>query len=260
MLKVITLLVLFFVLMTTPTKIIAKEKTILFIHHSTGGNLIKEGKLRSEIKKIDPSLQLWDHNYNLSPIFTKLLAHNTHLRGLSDNNGTVTGKDYTIVLSNNSPKEYADIFSRNPKDPTLKAILNYDVIAFKNCYPTTKIVSDKQLAEDKRFYISIRNSLKKYPKKQFILFTPPPVRKEVTNTQNAKRAKLLVHWLRSKEFAQNVPNIHIFDFFSLLANNNGFLKQEYTRLLPWDSHPNVHANKTVAPLLATYLFSVASSK
>lgn len=99
-------------------KIVTSTKTsqpkILFIHHSTGGNLIKEGKLRNEIKKLDSSIEFWDHNYNLFSIFTSLLANKTHLIGLTDNNGSITGTDYNIVLSNNSPKEYADIFSRNP--------------------------------------------------------------------------------------------------------------------------------------------------
>ena len=228
-------------------------KKILFIHHSTGGNLIKEGKLRDEIKRIDSSIQFWDHNYNLFPILTLLLANNTHLRGLTDNKGDITGKDYNIVLSNNSPKEYADIFLRDPNDPTLESILSYDVIAFKNCYPTTRITSDRKLEEDIAYYKIIRDHLKKYPEKQFILFTPPPARKETTNLENAKRAKKLVDWLQSSDFLQETSNLHVFDFFGQLADENGFLKKEYARFLPWDSHPNRKANETVAPLFAEYL-------
>lgn len=85
-------------------------KKILFIHHSTGGNLIKEGKLRKEIEKLDPNIEFWDHSYNLYKVCPLLLASFTHHKGLSDNKGKITGKDYDVVLSNNSPKEYADIF------------------------------------------------------------------------------------------------------------------------------------------------------
>jgi len=215
--------------------------------------LIKEGKLREEIKKLDASVELWDHNYNLSPVLSKLLAQFTHLKGLSDNNGFVTGEDYNIVLSNNSPKEYADIFSRSISDPTLKNILNYDLIAFKNCYPTTRIQSDQQLEEDINYYDQIAVSIKKYPNKIFILLTPPPARKETTNYSQAQRALKLVAKLNSKVFSNKTPNLKIFDFFGLLADNNGFLKKEYTRLLPWDSHPNKIANEKIAPIFARFI-------
>lgn len=232
------------------------SKRIIFIHHSTGGNLIREGKLRGEIKKLDPTIEFWDHNYNLYPNFTMLIANFTHLKGLSDNNGKVTGTDYNIVISNNSPKEYADIFSRDPNDSTLKQILQYDVVAFKNCYPTTRISTDEQLEDDIKYYKVIRDNLKKYPNKQFIVFTPPPARKETTNIEQATRAKKLVDFLNSKEFVDGSKNIYIFDFYTLLADENGYLKSEYTRFLPWDSHPNKKANLTVAPIFAKYLTEV----
>lgn len=227
-----------------------KEKKILFIHHSTGGNLIKEGKLRETVKKLDPSIQLWDHNYNYIPF----IAYFTHYRGLTDYNGNITGNDYNIVLSNNSPKEFAEIFSRDPNDYTLRSILSYNLIAFKNCYPTTKIISDQQLEEDISYYKVVASNLKRYPKKQFVFLTSPPMRKEMTNIENAKRAKSLTDWLNS-EFARGVANVHVFDLFGLLSDNNGFLKNEYTRFFPWDSHPNRLANETISPIFADYLKS-----
>lgn len=236
-----------------------KQTRILFIHHSTGGNLIREGHLRQALKKINPSLELWDHNYNLFPIFTRLLATYTHLRGLSDSSGNYTGIDYQIVISNDSPKEYADIFSRNPQDPTLKSILTYDIIAFKNCYPTTRILTEKQLMDDITYYSKIRDSCKKFPDKQFVLLTPPPTRKETTNKENALRARKLVSTLNSLMFIHATRNLHVFDFFNLLADKNGYLKKEYCRLLQRDSHPNKIANQTIAPLVAEYLAKIVSS-
>lgn len=230
-----------------------KPVKMLFIHHSTGGNLIKEGNLRDEIRKLDSEIEFWDHNYNLSPFFAKLLSTYTHLKGLSNAQGMVTGRDYNIVLSNNSPKEYADIFSRDASDATLREILTYDIIAFKNCYPTTHITSDQQLEEDMHYYTIVRDSLKKYPNKQFVLLTPPPARRATTNSDNASRAISLVNWLKSDEFNQGIANMHVFDFFGLLFDKNGMLKEECQRLLPWDSHPNKKANKTIAPLFARYL-------
>lgn len=260
MLKIGLLLITFLIFMSTPSTANATETSskILFIHHSTGGNLIKEGNLRDEIKKLDPTIELWDHSYNLNPVFKTLLAKFTHLKGLSDNNGKVTGTDYNIVISNNSPKEYADIFSRDLNDSILKSILDYDVIAFKNCYPTTRIATNEQLEEDIKYYKIIRDNLKKYPSKKFIVFTPPPARKETTNIEQATRAKKLIEFLNSKEFIDNSKNIYIFDFYTLLVDENGYLKKEYSRILPWDSHPNKNANLTVAPIFAKYLKEITN--
>ncbi len=233
------------------------DSKILFIHHSTGGNLIREGNVRDEIRKIDAKIEFWDHNYNLSPILGGVLSKLTHLRGLTDDKGQITGTDYKISLSNNSPREYAEIFSREPSDITLASILSYDVIAFKNCYPTTRIVSEEQLQQDIEYYKAIRESLKKYPNKKFVLLTPPPARKSTTNVDNAKRATQLVDWLKSDEFLDGKKNIYVFDFFGLLSDENGFLKPEYERFAFWDSHPNRVANQTVAPIFAKYLVDLS---
>lgn len=235
------------------------DSKILFIHHSTGGNLIREGNLRSEIHKLNSDLEFWDHSYNLYPIFSKALAHSTHHRGLTDKHGNLTYTDYNIVLSNNSPREYAEIFSRSPNDKTLTKIFEYDVIAFKNCYPTTMITSVEQFDQDISFYKEIKNSVKRFKTKKFILVTPPPLRRELTTIENAKRAKKLVDWLLSKEFLSDTQNLFVFDFFNLLADENGFLKKEYCRLFPRDSHPNKKANMTIAPLFAEYLVKVTSA-
>ena len=109
-------------------------KRILFIHHSTGGLLIHFGRVRQLLKQKLPDWEFWDHGYNLYPWlgnfrFVPWFIFHT---GLSDGNGRMKGKDFNIVISNNSPKEYADIFSRNPTDSMLKQILEFDVVIFKN--------------------------------------------------------------------------------------------------------------------------------
>lgn len=229
---------------------------VLFIHHSTGGNLIKQGDLRGELNKISPNIEFWDHSYNLFPILPKLVALFTNYTGLSDAQGEMTGKHYNIVVSNNSPKEYAEIFARDPKDPTLKAVLSYDLIVFKNCFPTTKITSDQQLEEYKTYYVKIRESVGKYSNKKFILLTPPPLRKEVTTSENAKRAQELANWLNSDQFITSFGNLFVFDFFQLLADETGFLKSEYTPPIWLDSHPNKKANKTIVPIFAEFIANI----
>lgn len=238
-----------------------KPIKVLFIHHSTGGNLIKQGSLRKLIKKINPDMEFWDHGYNLySNPLAKFLATFTFHTGLSDDKGKMTGADYNLIISNNSPKEYAEIFSREQNDPTLQAILRYDIIAFKNCFPTTKIESEKQLNEYKEYYKIIRDQIKKYKDKKFILFTPPPLRQELTIEEDANRAKQLIYFLNSKDFQSSANNLFVFDFFSLLADEEGYLKKGYAKLLRTDSHPNQKANKEIAPIFAKFLTLVAEPK
>jgi len=170
--------------------------------------------------------------------------------GLSDQNGKMTGTDYDISLSNNSPKEFDEIFSRDLDDFTLKSILSYDLIVFKNCFPTTKIETNKMLDEHKKHYLNISKSLQKYPDKRFIIFTPPPLRSEATKSAYAKRARELSKWMKE---ALIHPNVKVFDFFDLLANNENVLKREYCSPIFIDSHPNRKANKEIGPVFVEML-------
>lgn len=226
---------------------------LLFIHHSTGANLIREGKLRILLKERFPHLEFWDHSYNLYAQFPLLFATFTHHTGLTNQYGKITGSDYNITLSNNSPKEFAEIFSRNSRDSTLSKILDYDIVAFKNCYPTTKIITDTQLEGDKNYYLKVKDSLRKYSTKKWIMFTPPPLRKELTKPEYANRARKLANWLASEEFLQNSKNIFVFNFFDFLANENNYLKNEYCRRISFDSHPNKKANEVIAKEFVSFL-------
>jgi hypothetical protein len=222
-------------------------KKILFIHHSTGGLLLRFGHVRELLRKKAPELELWDHGYNCG-----MFGPITFRTGLSDSEGRMTGRDFNIVISNNSPKEYAEIFSRNREDSTLKQILSFDVVIFKNCFPTSNITSDKQLLEYKFLYGQIFSCIAAFPNK-FIVFTHPPLRREVTSQEIAMRARNLASWLKEQEG----KNISVFNFFDLLADSTGananMLRREYCSILPIDSHPNIRANREVGQLFVEKL-------
>ncbi|MBI3366881.1 hypothetical protein HY041_04625, partial [Candidatus Roizmanbacteria bacterium] len=38
----------------------------LFLHHSTGANLLNEGNVRKLLARLSPEIELWDHGYSLS--------------------------------------------------------------------------------------------------------------------------------------------------------------------------------------------------
>jgi hypothetical protein len=222
---------------------------VLFIHHSTGGLLPRFGRIRELLAKAAPNIEFWDHGYNLSclPILFRT--------GLSDAKGKMTGKDFHIVISNNSPREYADIFSRNSDDQTLSQILNFDVVIFKNCFPTSKIETTEKLEKYKAYYRKIFQAVGKYPS-TFIAFTPPPLRREMTNATESANARALATWMEN-EGARRAKNCFVFNFFDLLADKEGdnknMLKREYCSFIPFDSHPNIRANREAGKIFVGWL-------
>jgi len=232
-----------------------KKIKILFIHHSTGGLLLNQGNVRELLLEKAPHIQLWDHGYNLQKGWPPFICRLTYRTGLSDADGKMTGTDYDISLSNNSPKEYDEIFSRDLSDPTLQAVLEYDTVVFKNCYPTTKIISQEMLDEHKKHYLNISKSLQKHPDTRFVIFTPPPLRSEATKPTYAKRARELANWMKETLTHQNST---VFDFFDLLANDEHVLKREYCLPLFFDSHPNKRANSEIGPKFVEALMKKSS--
>lgn len=228
---------------------------MLFIHHSTGGLLLRFGNVRRLLREKNPNIELWDHGYNLFSFkpLSYLIGAFTFKTGLSDQNGKMTGRDFNIVISNDSPKEYVQIFSRDPKNSTLSEILKFDVIIIKNCFPTTRIETDQKLEVHKRHYAAVAKMFSRYENKNFIIFTPPPLRAEMTKPEWAARARKLAKYIETL----TANNIRIFDFFNLLADRDGpnknMLRREYCFPISFDSHPNIRANREVGEKLVEFL-------
>lgn len=228
-----------------------KKIRVLFIHHSTGGLLLYFGRVRKLLRIKNPNIELWDHSYNLDywKVLSYLFGFATFRTGLSDGEGKMTGTDFNIHISNNSPKEYAEIFSRGPNDFTLKNILSFDVVIFKNCFPTSKIETQEKLKKYKQYYSKIMKSISKY-KNKFIVFTPPPLRSEMTKPEWADSARNLTNFINKE--VKKYSNISAFDFFDLLSDREGdnanMLKREYCSVVPFDSHPNIKANRELGKI------------
>ncbi|MBI3366262.1 hypothetical protein HY041_01365 [Candidatus Roizmanbacteria bacterium] len=124
----------------------------------------------------------------------------------------------------------------------------------------SKIISKIQLNDYKKYYLSIRNKIDRYPHILFILFTPPPLRASLTNKNYAKRAGFFSKWLISKDYISKRRNIKIFDFFSLLAEDlpiektYNTLREKYCRTNYFDSHPNRRANEEIGEIFTNFLF------
>lgn len=212
---------------------------VFFLHHSTGQNLIEQGGVREGLTAL--GYEFYDHGYNGD--------------GLRLADGTWTGENYDVPGDNTDPDGFAEIFAQplhDPPDNTFSHMMQYDVIAFKSCFPTSNIASDEQLADYQSYYLAIRDRIDQFPDKIFIVVTPPPQVPNSTDAAEGRRARAFADWLSSDEYLAGHPNIFTFNFFDLLAGDDNFLRPEY-RMDEWDAHPNERANRDIGPIFVDFI-------
>jgi len=214
---------------------------IIFLHHSCGHNLIEGGNVREGLSNL--GYAFFDHGYNGD--------------GLRLADGSHTGESFNVPDDNTDPDGFATIFSQplhDPPDNTFSHLMQYDVIAFKSCFPTSNIADDAQLAAYQTYYLTIRDRVDQYPQKLFVIVTPPPQVPNNTTSDEARRARLFADWLTSDEYLAGHPNLVTFDFFYYLAGEDNTLREEY-RVDQWDAHPNDLANSEIGPEFVAFLDS-----
>jgi len=214
--------------------------SVIFLHHSCGANLIEQGGVRQRLAAL--GYLFYDHGYNGD--------------GLVLPDGTWTGRNFNVPDDNTNPDGFATIFSQplpDPPDNTFGHLMQYDVIAFKSCFPVSHIESDAQLAEYKSYYLSIRNRIDQHPEKLFIVVTQPPEIPNDTDPQAAARARAFTDWLASDEYLGGRSNVFTFNFFDLLADHSTHMLRPEYRTDEYDAHPNESANRTVGPLFADFI-------
>jgi hypothetical protein len=223
---------------------------VIFLHHSTGDYLINQGGVRKLLA--ESGYELWDHDYNGI--------------GVMRPDGTPAGFHYRVPDDNTDPDGLARIFAQRAfKLPfnALSGLLQHDVIIFKSCFPTSNITSDRQLEQYKEYYLSIRDTMDQHPDKVFIAMTPPPLIPAATDPEAASRARAFSDWLESDEYLGGHPNVFVFDFFDLLAEDDpaapdySMLREAYR--YGSNSYPNRKANETIGPLFADFIVDAASA-
>lgn len=226
----------------------ADYRNVLFIHHSTGHNLIVQGQVRERFT--EAGYAFWDHDYNPT--------------GLTRPDGTRTGYSYSIPRDNTDPDGLAELFSQRAYEWPINALsgaLQHDVIVFKSCFPVSNIESQEQLETYQRYYLGIRDAIDQHPEHLFIAMSPPPLVPESTTPENAARARAFANWLTSDEYLSGHPNLYTFDFFDQLAEgdptspDHNMLRAAYRPAAAGDSHPNQLANETVGPQFVAFILA-----
>ncbi len=229
---------------------------ILFIHHSTGASFIQQGNIRQKLHTHFPDVSLYDQGYIKTGKLDSLkFIFHPSIYGFRNWEGKIEKENIQVPNNNTDPDGLEKLFTASPEP--FQEMLGYDVIMFKSCFPVTKILTDKQLETYIKEYEHIRDVCAKHPENIFLPFSPPPLRMEMTNKEAAKRARFFADWLMSDTFTQNYPNIHPYNFFDYLAQNDGkftnTLKRKYCKILPFDSHPNRVANMDVSNNFINFL-------
>lgn len=223
---------------------------LIFLHHSTGENLILYGNVRKLFTQ--KGYQFWDHDYNRD--------------GLTRPDGTRTHTHYNIPETapgvdsggNTDPEGLAVLFAQpvhDPPDNAFSRLLQHPVVIFKSCFPNNALKSDEMLERHKAFYLGMRNAMDQHPGHVFILLTTPPLHPKETNAGEANRARALSRWLQSEAFLGGHTNLFVFDFYNLLADpGTNMLRPEYQlKGSSVDSHPNTLANEVIGPRFVDFV-------
>jgi hypothetical protein len=223
---------------------------IIFLHHSVGYELIRQGRIRERLTK--SGFEFYDHHYN-GP-------------GLTRPDGKPAGYSYNIPNDNTDPDGLLRIFEQRPYRLPLNALsglLQHEVIVLKSCFLAIRTLSADDLERQKKEYLAIRMRMKQHPDKLFIIVTSPPANPAETDAGSAFRARRLATWLASDEFHQGVANVCVFDLFNLLAENNpdspdrNMLRSQYRTGA--DSHPNPVANETAGSVFTEFVIEAAKN-
>lgn len=225
--------------------------SIIFLHHSTGANLIAEGQVREMLT--EAGYDFWDHHYNPT--------------GLRDPSGELTGYSYRIPNDNTDPDGLARLFAQRAYPwpvNALSGLLQHEVIVFKSCFPASQINSDAQLEQYQAWYLAMRDVMDAHPERVFVVVSPPPLHPAATDPAAAVRARAFADWLSSEAYLAGHANIFAFDLFDHLAESDpnspevNMLRAAY-RPDDIDSHPNQAANQAVGPAFAKALIEAARS-
>ncbi len=233
---------------------ISYGQRIIFLHHSTGNNVYREGTVVAYIDSINKadgtSLKISERGFPDDPWPWENYPY-----------------DYWKLWVNGSCN------TENPRIECIsKLAANNDLVIFKHCFPGADIKPNtgkpdvssdvKTLENYKEQYRALRSVLDSYPDTKFMVWTLVPLHRLATTPEVAGRAFDFVQWVKNdwlKEDGGQHPNILIFDYFSLVAEldqkpANGVtycLKYEFEKShTNSDSHPNVAANKFAGPVFA----------
>lgn len=248
-------------------KLHAQNEKVIFLHHSTGRLIYNDGHVADSIQayneKNGTNYHIKEKNFPYKPYEWLNYPY-----------------DYWNIWLNGYCEQYKGEKGYSNVKCLEDLCLEYDVITLKHCYPGADILKDtgnpdisgdrKSLENYKLQYRVLRDKFQEFPDNDFIVWTlVPRHRLDANSPENAPRAKKFVDWVKDEwltEEGKTYDNIHIFDYFSLAAEQNispnpirvpYCLKYEYERSHDnKDSHPNKLASKEIGTEFYKFIINV----
>lgn len=241
----------------------AQSDKAIFLHHSTGGAVFSEGNVTQ-----------WISDYNTQH------ATNYSVTELAYPNDPWGWENY--------PYDFWKLWVDGSCDNAVNNIQCFDrlcqdneLIIFKHCFPGAGISEDsgngnvasaeKTLANYQLQYRALLALFDQYPNNKIMVWTLAPLHRNATDTGQTARAAQFANWVKNiwlTEDGKNHPNVFIFDFFGLAAEQaaspaNGMqycLKYDYEGDHNGsDSHPNTSANQLIGPIFAEQIVTTLAT-
>lgn len=212
----------------------ANPVRIIYLHHSTGGNIWGGGVpefISAYNADVGSDYRITERAYPNSPYPWENYPY-----------------DYwKLWVDTTGPVGYQE-------QDTLDTLAdNYDVIMFKHCFPVSDVEANigapdiassrKSLENYELQYNALKARLRQFPNKKFIVWTGASLIQAATTADNAERARLFFNWVKNS-WDEKGDNIFVWDFQSLETQGGLYLKPEFSA---GDSHPNSSFSAAVAP-------------
>jgi hypothetical protein len=244
---------------------------IAFLHHSTGEVVWKGG--------VPQFIQAWNSAHSTKYAITELDYPNaagghTRLRKL------LPSRIFNKLIRDhypwdNQPYDYWNLWVAHTGENRDRSEMNlddlarsYDVIVFKHCYPVSHVKSDdgspsvssskQTLANYKLQYEALKMRMHQFPRTRFIVWTGPALTQDVTNLEDAERARQFSTWVK-ETWDEQGDNIFVWDFRELETGGGLFLKSE-NALDPKDPYPTKELAAKIAPLLGQRIVEVIEGR
>lgn len=219
---------------------------LVFIHHSTGENWLKDSDGRLGIALRDAGIYVSDTNYGWGPVVKTVEAENP-VGDLTD-----IGHWYEWFLSPDHVGVMDAVYKHD------EHLSNYEystdpggeneVVMFKSCYPNSNILGSPgdaplpagtpnpiynraqpsgqtqsyTVSNIKGLYRDLLGYFGSRTDKLFVLVTAPPLESGATDSSRAANARAVNNWLYSSWLAgYQHKNVRVFDFFNILTSNGG---------------------------------------
>lgn len=236
----------------------SNRANILFLHHSTGKQILKGGASKIMHKLTGKgNVHKWFKNYN------------------KINRTSYTFEDRIFPKEdpygwNNYPFDYYNIWVKNEgsepykEEPTLEILTKkYDLIIFKHCFPVSRIIdkqpadinsAEKTLDNYKLQYNALKEKMHQFGNTKFIVWTGAALLENHTNAEQAKYVREFFNWV-TNSWDEKGDNIFIWDFYTLETEGSLYLKSENAESAN-NSHPSVSFAKKVYPYFCQRIIDV----